>query len=630
MGNKSLYDELRYIPRISECSRIVVQKWGLHEDVYLAEIPEITVGNETRCKNYFSITAERFLYRSKILSLPIDTVLAGSQMIQEALPFGNLGPDFITLCDTSVKMAMAFVPFTPTGGNDKAVLARLYCVDGLTTITQPPFSEGTDSHGIGKFSWFVAGVPRVFEGETISGRSWLLAAHLLMKVITDRDGDSARNLVNRFIVTGDVVEGKVSPIDIGKKLDLATIPEYQSYRWILPRQNRKEYKTMKAEYPETLEDARELIRTMRNNATGALIQAAYAGNNTKDAIASLMKCDADPSETSPDIGQNARQVFADAVCTEVHSCKKKIYDKLNECGLKNDCIGKLLDELIVSFLGLMDRERIMSYYGDVPQLFFMLAKAGRRDIVSSLAGIYDIDATDSTGATALDFAKEFDPQVASLLEAAGAKRRGVFEVKCDKMRAAIWTLFSDDDHEKVGAVQYIKEALNYGCSPNAIMEICVNEVDFIEDEWTEYVPQYVDENEADEDDEYSQLFDPHAKHDYKVWAYMRRRYDTTIFWQAVCSGNRELIECCMAHGGDVDVPIRAVTVKKMIKESFARSGKETIEYERVFSDEDFANGGKMTLREFVDSRWARQNLSHEVLKMLKDYSTAQNKGAWLP
>ena len=119
MGMKSLCDELKRIPRISEDSSIVASTWGAALDVYLPEIPD---ASNTQ---YFNLTAERLLYRDKLFSLPIDKSLAKCEAIQSARPFGPSGPNFAMLRDASVRMAMAFVPLTPTGGKGRAILARL-------------------------------------------------------------------------------------------------------------------------------------------------------------------------------------------------------------------------------------------------------------------------------------------------------------------------------------------------------------------------------------------------------------------------------------------------------------------------------------------------------------------------
>ena len=269
MGKISLCRDLRNNPRNSECSRVVVSKWGDQVDVYLPETPDASN------THYFNLTAERFLYRNKILSLPIDQTLSECDALQSAHPFGVNGPTFSNLRNASVRMAMAFVPLALNGGNDRAVLARLYCVVGLSPIYRPQFAEGLDSPGIARYSWFVAGVPSVFEGESISGRSWLLAANLLMKAVEKNDKATARNLVGNFIVTGDVENGSIKEVEMGNKPNLANIKEYRNFKWIIPMKNENEMNNIssrKVEKPETLEEAYELIEMMRSRATSSFFR----------------------------------------------------------------------------------------------------------------------------------------------------------------------------------------------------------------------------------------------------------------------------------------------------------------------------------------------------------------------
>ena len=620
---KSLYKELKYNPRASEDSSIVASAWGATVDPYLPEIPDVESGDEQCRELYFSITAERLLFRKKLLGLLVDENLVANEHITTAHPFGEANPTFSELAAPSVRLAAAFVPLAPDE-NDvtlRPVMARLYCVAGLSSRYPVPLKEGLREAGIQNYNWFIAGVKNDVLNKGISGRSWLLAANLLMRIVEENDKVTARNLINNFVVTGNVEDGVISHVTIGRKPELAKKVEFRNFRWIVPIKNREEMNNMKTECPETLEAAYELIQTMRNHATNALIEAARAGNVIGDAIVHNLKCGADPSQTDSASGQNARQMFADSVREKIYEIEKTLVAKSADGGLDESYMRNALGKIVDQILDLIKYDRIMSYYGNVPQMFFMFAQAGKHEMVTKLADALDINATDSFGETALDFAEEAgDPLAASVLKQAGAARRGVYELSSDKMMKAFRRLHVADANAKTMATKHIVAALENGASPNAQIQLSPSDIESsFEEEWNDPRPQYSSEIEADEDDEWSPRFDPFAKHDYKEYICRRRRYATTIFFEAVFSGNKELIEVCMSHGGDVDISIPIATVEKLYEETFERSRKPTIKHEYKFEDHEFVCNETLSIRELINDRGLSRNVSRNVREMLGAY-----------
>ena len=159
MSRTSLYVDIGPNPRTTEGSNVVAKKWGATVDPYLAEIPDVESGNEQCRELYFNITAERLLFRKKLLGLPVDEDLVADANIAAAHPFGEANPTFGELAVPSVRLAAAFVPLTPDEKDvtHRPVMARLYCASGLSGRYASPFTEGLQDAGIQNYNWFVAG-----------------------------------------------------------------------------------------------------------------------------------------------------------------------------------------------------------------------------------------------------------------------------------------------------------------------------------------------------------------------------------------------------------------------------------------------------------------------------------------
>ena len=532
MEKFSLCCDLSHNPRESEGSRIVASKWGNTTDAYLSEIPD---ASNTQ---YFNLTAERLLYRNKLLSLPIDQALVECEAMQSARPFGPCGPDFAMFLDASVRLAMSFVPLTPIGGSGKAVMARLYCIGALSAKHAPPFDEGVDLPGIDNYSWFVAGVPEVFNGERLSGRSWLLAAHLLMRIVEKNDRASAYKLATGFITTGDVENGRIKEIEIGKKAALADQGEFKSYKWIIPMKNANEMTNVpsrKIEKPATLDEAYKLIETMQNTMTRDLCVIVNRQIDTKadewdqrvDRIKDLLFKGADPNAVVQ--GKCAWQMY------------REKHDAL--------CNSEQSDAWSLEQASLIDR--VFSFYGAVPQFFFMLAHAGEAGILESIARVFDIDAIDCAGETALDFAEEAkDTSAKELLVACGAKKRGRFLVNSNRFWIALASLVTDGYLGRQEGERVLLESLDNGLSANDKFTWGSDGV-VKRGTITEEMPVPVDKEPMEEWEYYEW-----KNENYKQHEFASTRYESTVLLEALYAGSTPIVEKCLVAGISPKVEIR--------------------------------------------------------------------------
>ena len=491
MERISLCRDLVRNPRDCEDSRIVVSKWGSATDAFL---PEITPASNAQ---YFNLTAERLLYRDKLLLLSIDQALAECETIQSARPFGPSGPNFAKLRDASVRMAMAFVPLTPAGGNGKAVLARLYCVAGLPEKNKPPFAEGGDSPDIDKYSWFVAGVPAVFEGEALSGRSWLLAANLLMKIIEKKDQATSRNLAANFIVTGDVDNSTVKEVGMGRKPELAEINEYRNYKWIVPMNNASQMSNVpsrKIETPATLDEAYSLIETMQNEATRALFR--------------FLKM----SDLRGMKGQRERggaDIFAEDEATgkmPLQIITEMIQDTRNVIASNTDANLRESEELLNKQLEI--KQWLKMQEADCTMMFYLLAALNMEQSLAECSKRLSINAQDESGLNAIDWALMAENRDAAIMLHKYGGNCNVADVSCcrnRKLRRAI----GNRGHESEAQFKLLETAMEVGLSPNVLMSDSI---------W------YPDEEDC--------------------------RTMGSLFGMALCLGDLRVIKLCLQNGAD--------------------------------------------------------------------------------
>jgi len=516
MEKLSLCRDLMRNPRDSEDSRIVASKWGNATDAYLPEIPD---ASNTQ---YFNLTAERLLYRDKLLSLPIDKSLAECEAIQSARPFGPSSPNFAMLRDASVRLAMSFVPLTPIGGSGKAAMARLYCIGTLSAKHAPPFDEGVDLPGIDNYSWFVAGVPEVFNGERLSGRSWLLAAHLLMRIVEKNDRASAYKLATGFITTGDVENGRIKEIEIGKKAALADQGEFKSYKWIIPMKNANEMTNVpsrKIEKPATLDEAYKLIETMQSKATRSFFRF-------------LKESDLDGMKEQYDIGADIYAIDQKTKRTPIEYISDKLCDLREDIGrvpllhkygplVKHDDWNKRLS-LLRELEGCKAIRTWLELNGaNCTSPIYLLAKSGNGQALVDFIAEYPINATDECGLTATDYALIAGdwPAAEKLIALGGA---------CDEtgkknsaIKAALETIVHCSG-KFMTTSQW--KCLDFAFSAGLPINTTVHFMDVVETK-----DRRIEE----------------------VW-----RLQIPLLGLAIYDGNKELLKFCVDHGADVNEPMK--------------------------------------------------------------------------
>ena len=329
-----------------------------------------------------------------VLGLPVDSAFAASEAMQSARPFGRDGPDFATLNTPSVSLAMALVPLTPEDGGGKPILVRLYCAKGLAVSFTSPFKEGVDSPGFAGVSWFVAGLPDKIAGESVNGRSWLLAAHLL-KAVLDRNltASTKKNLATSFIVTGDVENGSIRLVEMGRKPELASIKEYRNLKWIIPMKNINDMNNVPSrlvEKPATLEEAYELIESMQSRATKSFFRFLKAADI--DGMKEQYANGADLFALDVKSGKMAIELVGE----EIHSMVGKIGGECEQSvRLKT---AKALEKFNQA------KAWLKQCGADCAGLFFLLARYGMGKELVSCANVLPINARDEDGLTALDMA----------------------------------------------------------------------------------------------------------------------------------------------------------------------------------------------------------------------------------
>lgn len=287
------------------------------------------------------------------------------------------------------------------------------------------------------------------------------------------------------------------------------------------------------EKPDTLEEAYNLIETMQNTMTRDLCAIVNHRIDTRDEewhqrvnrIGDLLAKGADPN--ADDDGDCAWSLY-----------RERLYRLLE---------SEQSDEWSRAQALLIDRA--FSYYGAVPQFFFMLAHIGAKEMLETLSRIFDIDALDCNCETALDFAEEInDIRAKELLEACGAKKRGRFLVKSDSFGIALASLMTNQYWGKQKAEEFLVEALDKGLSPNDKFSLGV---DGRTEPGTINEPIPIPEGEDQYDD-----FGLQREH-YKKYQSANTIYESTVLLEALYVGNKPIVEKCLAAGVDPNVEIEA-------------------------------------------------------------------------
>ena len=513
-------------PRDAEGSNKVVRLWYDERVRYADE--EIT---DDQC---MGLVAERLIVRRLLGIEKLD--MAYMSKASQAKPFGLDAPMLAELMTPGTFIAMALFPLSPQGMKGMPIMARLYCVSGLSNRFVVPL-VGVDEGVLKDFSWFLAGVPRDKLQNGVVGRSWLLAANLLARIVGQRDVKTARNLAKHYIVTGDVSGGVIHRVEMLRKPELAK--QFDNFKWIIPKENDMDIPKRKIEKPATLEEAYKLIETMQNTMTRDLCAIVNREIDTKEdewnqrveRIKDLLFKGADPNAVVH--GKCAWQMFRDK------------HDALLDSKLDS----KQSDVWSLEQVSLIDR--VFSFYGAVPQFFFMLAHAGETELLEALARIFDIDAIDYTGETALDFAEEAnDKRAQELLVTCGAKKRGRFLVTSDRFLVALVSLETDQYLGRQEAERILLEALDNGLSASDKFSCGGRDGWAKSGGFRNNIPL---PEEPMDDYEYYEW----EKRNYVSYAFENTRYESTVLLEALYVGNRPIVEKCLVAGVDPNVEIRA-------------------------------------------------------------------------
>lgn len=464
-------DDYKESPRRSESSEKVVRCWYDGRVVYDAE----TAVADESC---LGIIAERIVLRRL---LGID---GGEKKhvpyVLDAKPFGVDGPKCSELLLSDVFVAMAFVPLTPPDSRGRPVLARLYCVSGLSKrYTLSSLYAGIVSDG-GRCSWFLTGLPDEKLDAAIDGRSWLLAAELLKHVATKMDVATARNLATKFIVTGGVQNGLITKVEMGRKGELALRYAFRDFKWIIPKENGMDnVPKRKIEKPATLDEAYSLIESMQNVATRSMFKAIRRADIDEVRV-QYEKNGADIYARKSDTNLMPIQIVEQEIQQEI----KKLREVANPSADKDARVA-LMSETRMERLQTI-KHFLQSEGADCPLMFYTLAKIGARDSISKIANTYPINAVDGNGLTAVDWALNVgDLDGAELLHACGCNCNPHYEQN-ERLVSAI-TYFSDDstdrcDYEKHNrAINLIVQAIKFGLSYET--EVALTKLRDLDGDW---------------------------------------------------------------------------------------------------------------------------------------------------
>lgn len=396
MEDNRLYfyeDDFKEDPRGSEFSEKVVSSWLNKRRRYAVEDID-----DPRC---LRLVAERLLVRRVLGMEKLDAGYV--KRVEDVKVFGADGPSFRELSGSEVFVAMAFFPVTPPDHDKKGVphLARLYCASGLADCHKLKL-EGMDESALKGYSWFLEGIPANERDLGIHGRSWLLAAHLLARIVAKRDAKTARNLMKNFIVTGDVQNGVIHPVELGRKSELAEKKPFRNFIWIIPKENNMDIAKRKMERPTTLEEAFSLIESMHSVATKSFFRFLREGN--LDGMKEQFQNGADLYATEEETGLMPIEIAAEELEAALRAYPqegKKDYSSKN-CSSKN----YRTDEKHRKALRWLQRN-----HADCTTMYYVLAHSGLSENLALCLKEYSINARNADGATAMDMAliaKDFD------------------------------------------------------------------------------------------------------------------------------------------------------------------------------------------------------------------------------
>ena len=499
----------------------VIHLWNRANDVY--ELEEDPAAE--RCESYRIITAERILYRRRIKNLPVQEAFWDRQAIldQSLVPGG---PTLRELLSPDVHVAMTFVPLAGLHGA-ASCLGRLYCVSGLS-FHYCPFENGAPAES-DAYGWMLLGVP---ENIRRTGESWNLAANLLMAVLGAPIAQPLIRELSTRIVTGRVDQsGRVLWIDkLESKIRVVTSNKWlRQLKWMVPHENREEAVMINADMPESLEEAIRLIESNRSRATEVLKSAISSESLNNKIIAAQLYNGADVSVEDSVSHENLAQILKRRTCERLLNM-----DSLCDLEGPNNIVEDMMIEMKSVFDSYASAQRILSYYADLPQMFFTLARRRADEAIEAMLKCYGADAintTDSDGETALDFALEQDPAAAGILRKHGATVRGIYRAGSRKMREMLMR----------GSINFSDEVYKYFLDAVGSGFLDVNAmIDF----GSEGLKSAVSLHQEDE------------RNECVTTVTICHRHKTNVFLEAILLDTTgELVKKCLECGADVNIPI---------------------------------------------------------------------------
>ena len=400
--------------------------------------------------------------------------------------FGEGSPIYSELMLPNVFVAMALVPLSPCIDGGRPCLARLYCVEGLATRHKLSL-EGMEESSLQGFSWFLEGVPRKSREEGITGRSWLLAAHLLAQVVKRKDKKTAKNLAKNFIVTGDVQNGQdICKVEMGRKEELAKQKHFNNFKWVIPKENDMNIHKRKVEKPETLEEAYKLIESMRNTATKSFFRFLREGN--LEGVKEQYEIGADLFGSEPQTKLTCLEVIAEVKAKLYAPVDKQLNSKIifiegeaQSSQEKSETrelvnIEVYKNEIKNKMDALIEVERWLRLHGaDSAMMYFLLAVNGDEEGIERNSDKYPINTCDERGLTAVDLALiEGEYDAAKLLHRFGGAPNSRWE-KNPLLRDMIKTLCGEwydefcclSDQESA----FIAKAIDVGLAPEITVKV---------------------------------------------------------------------------------------------------------------------------------------------------------------
>ena len=504
-------------------SQKVIRFWNREDDIY--ELEEDPAAE--RCESYRIITAERILYRRRIKGLPVhESFVERQALLDQSLVPG--GPTLRELLSPEVHVAMTFVPLAGIRGATSC-LGRLYCISGLPFYACP-FDNGAPAEA-GAYGWMLLGVP---EDIRRTGESWNLAANLLMAALGTTNAQPLIRELSTRIVTGRVSPtGRVLRIDeLESKIRFVLHPSnkwFRQLKWMVPHENREEAVMINADMPETLEEALKLIESNRSRATEVLISAISSESLNNKVIAAQLYNGADVSVENSVSHENLAQILKRRTCERLLNM-----DALCDWEGPNNIVEDMMIEMKSVFDSYASAQRILSYYADLPQVFFTLARRRADEAIEAMLKCYGAEAintTDSDGETALDFALEQDPAVAGILKKHGATVRGIYRAGSRKMREMLM----------MGSINFSDEVYKYFLDAVGSGFLDVNAmIDF----GSEGLKSAVSLHQEDE------------RNECVTTVTICHRHKTNVFLEAILLDTTgELVKKCLECGADVNIPI---------------------------------------------------------------------------